>query len=77
MVAFVLAITAAFAFKPATDSAVAFHLGARKVGSTCVQTQTNCTDVQNPMICKDVSNNALYKYIGPTSCPDQLWKIVN
>lgn len=77
MVAFVLAITAAFAFTPATDSGVTLHFGAKKVGATCVQTSTQCTDVPSAMICKDISNNALYRYIGPTSCPDQLWKVIN
>lgn len=75
--AFVIAITSAFAFKPAADSAFTFHLGARKVGSTCIQTQQNCTDVQNLMPCVDTNSNTLYKYVGSTSCPDQLWKIPN
>ena len=73
--AFVIAITSAFAFKPAADSAFTIVNGARKVGSTCTQIQQSCTDVQQLMPCVDNLGNTLFKYVGPTSCPDQLWLI--
>jgi hypothetical protein len=76
MLAFVFAITAAFAFKPASDSSVTNHPGARKSGATCIETSVQCTDVNTTVICRDLSNNALFKYVGPTQCPDQLWKIM-
>lgn len=74
MLAFVFAITAAFAFAPAKDSKSAPFFGHRKIGVQCIDTGVQCQDVATPVICKDGSNNTLYKYLGPTNCPDQLWK---
>ena len=75
--AFICAITAAFAFSPAPEGAAALVLGATKVGSQCTNTNTSCSVQQTPMICKDASGNSLFRYIGATSCPDQLWKRIN
>ncbi len=75
VLAFVFAITGALAFKPVTNSGLLTHSGAKKVGDKCIKTNVQCTDVENSMICRDASLNPLFRYIGPTNCPDQLWKV--
>lgn len=72
--AFICAITAAFAFSPASEGAVALVNGAKKVGLQCENTTIQCSTTATSMICKDASGDSLFRYIGPTSCPDQLWK---
>jgi len=74
MIAFIFAITVAFAFTPADRSADALYVGYKRVGVNCVATDVICTDVNTGVICKDASNNTLYRFISPTQCPEQLWK---
>jgi len=74
MLAFVIAITASFAFKPASDSSLPPFTGHKRVGTDCINANVQCTDQNTGTICKDGSNNTLYKYVSLTSCPDQLWK---
>jgi hypothetical protein len=75
LMAFVLAITGAFAFKPAPKSEVTNWAGAKKVGvNECQITTVQCTDVIHVQFCTDAGAN-LYRMLGPTSCPDQLYKI--
>lgn len=76
MLAFVFAITAAFAFAPADDAPPTFYSGHKKVGITCVDQGITCQDEQTLVICKDapVNGNTLYRFLGPTSCSQQLWK---
>lgn len=75
MLAFVFAITAAFAFAPADELPPTFYSGHRKVGVSCVDQKINCQDEQTTLICKDAADvNTLYRAIGPTNCPQQLWK---
>ena len=75
LLAFIFAIGASFAFKPAPSSADAPFLGARKVSlHDCQMTSIQCTDVNTGIICKDKNNVTLYKFINGTSCPEQLWK---
>ena len=76
IVAFVFAITAAFAFTPVKDDAATNFSGHRKVGTQCVDALVQCTDVNTTVICQDASNNTLYRFLGPTNCPNQLWKIM-
>lgn len=76
MLAFVFAITAAFAFAPADESLLTFYSGHKKVGVNCIDVSITCQDDQTSVICKDapVNGNTLYRYLGPTNCPQQLWK---
>lgn len=73
MLAFVMAITASFAFKPAADSSLANFPGHKRVGSNCINASVQCTDQNTGVICKDADDNTLYKYVSLTSCPTQLW----
>lgn len=73
MLAFVLAITASFAFKPAADSSLTNFPGHKRVSGNCINASVQCTDTNTGNICKDGADNTLYKYVSSTSCPTQLW----
>ena len=77
VIAFVSAITAAFAFSSAPNEMSSLVNGAKRVGSQCTNTNVQCSTAASAMICKDASGNNLFRYIGATSCPEQLWKPIN
>lgn len=74
MLAFLIAISGAFAFNnaPAKKSAQQF-IGHIKVDSDCEETGVLCQDEFNGKPCQSGGTN-LYKLNGST-CPNQLWKI--
>ncbi|WP_116787824.1 DUF6520 family protein [Flavobacterium psychrotrophum] len=73
--AFLIAITAAFAFKPAPKTDVTNYFGAVKVGATaCEITDIECSDVNNGIPCRNEDNVDLYRMLSATSCPSQLWR---
>lgn len=73
-VAFMCAIVAAFAFKPAPKSVDTLFFGAKQINEhACSITSIECSDVNNGIPCTDGSVN-LYRMLSATSCPSQLWK---
>lgn len=76
LLAFVLSITAAFAFPSVDHGADAVYIGYKRVGLNCVATDVICSDANNGIICKDASNNTLYRLNGTGQCTEQLWKPV-
>lgn len=72
--AFTIAITTAFAYSSGIRSEQALYVGYKRVGHLCVATDVLCTNVNTGVICKDASNNTLYRLNGTGQCPEQLWK---
>ena len=72
-IAILFAIISAFAFSAPNANTATLYSGHKKVGTLCVDTGVLCTDVENPIICKDATGATLYKR-GLTSCVEQLWK---
>jgi hypothetical protein len=73
--AFLIAITAAFAFKPAPKAEVTNYFGAIKHSATsCEITDVECSDVNNGIPCRNGDNVDLYRMLNATSCPSQLWR---
>ena len=74
MLVFVLAIGTTFAFSTADRSSQTLYVGYKRVGVLCVATNVQCTDFNTGIICKDDSNNTLYKLNATGQCTEQLWK---
>lgn len=76
---FVIAMFGAFAFSKAPvadEEAVAQFLGHYKApNGRCVSAEIMCQDDIVTTPCSTSAQPALYKYVNPTSCPNQLWKI--
>lgn len=72
--AMLLAIGVAFGFKTSRHSNATLYSGHKKVGVNCVDTGIICTDDGGSVICKDGSNNTLYRFLSATNCPQQLWR---
>lgn len=69
-----MAIGIAFGFNKWDDGTLVFYSGHKKIGLNCIDTNVMCTAEGGTIICKDASKNTLYKYIGATNCPEQLWR---
>lgn len=79
IMAFMIAIAGAFAFNVAPEEnteVVAQFLGHYKVGATCTDSGVMCQEENNNIPCTSSTQPALYKKLGNTNCPNQLWRIV-
>lgn len=76
MLVFVLAIGTAFAFSTTDRNAQTLYVGYKRLGVLCVATNVQCTDFNTGVICKDASNNILYKLNSTGQCTEQLWKLI-
>jgi hypothetical protein len=80
VMAFMFAIAGAFAFSsvPESDNAsVAQFLGHYvNTSGVCTETTKMCQDEVNNGACTITGRPQLYKLDSPTSCPNQLWRIV-
>jgi hypothetical protein len=77
MLAFAFAIFGAFAFNtPAESRGATEFIGHIKVNDEeCTETDELCQDVDNNVPCTQ-GTEQLYKMVGGTSCPDELWRIL-
>jgi hypothetical protein len=76
MLAFMMAITAAFAFSKApADKAVFQVIGhIKNSNGSCTPTDVMCETVKFDTACVNSSSTVLYRLSG-TTCPNQLWRI--
>ncbi|WP_296151162.1 DUF6520 family protein [uncultured Flavobacterium sp.] len=76
LAAVVFAVAGAFAFSSAPQAkGAATFIGVARVGeSECEESAVLCQDIDNNDPCFDGAV-PLYKMVGETSCPNQLWRI--